>query len=146
MNLFEWLFERGNYHEVGDLKSTSEVEEAQPSRFRFWTTLIIGQTAFWYIIDWAKQEEFIPNKTIWFIVFGVYLFLALIMRPEPKYSNMGWLNGLIDNPFRITDDYNRTLFLLLIILYPGRIITESLIYLVQLIASFLSYLLEDVKF
>jgi hypothetical protein len=145
MSLFEWLFERGKYHEVGDIKSTSEIEETQPSRFRFWATFIIGQTAFWFIIDWAKQESFIENKTIWFIAFSVYLFLALIMRPEPKYSNMGWLNGLIDNPFRITDDYNRMLFLTMIILYPGRIITESFIYLIQLMASFILYLFKDVK-
>jgi hypothetical protein len=140
MDLFEWLFERGNYHKVGDLKMANEVDENQPSRFSFWTVLIIGQTAFWYIVYWVTHEDHIENKTIWFIGLGLYLFTALIMRPEPNYSNMGWLSGIIDNPFRITDDFNRMLFFLMVILYPGRIITQSFVYLTQFIASILSYL------
>ncbi len=126
-------------------KTVNNIEERQPSRFRFWVVLIIGQVAFWYVIGWAKDEDLIQNKLVWFITFGVYLILALIMRPKPDYSNMGWLKGLIDNPFRFKDDINRMSVLSLIILYPGRVMIDSFIYLLQLIASFFLYLFKDVK-
>ena len=56
------------------------------------------------------------------IIWITYFVLALFLRPKPNYDNMGWAGGLIDNPFRYSDDINRGLFFLNIYLYPGRIL------------------------
>ena len=52
----------------------------------------------------------------------LYVFLGTVVHPEPDYSNVGFLGGMIDHPFRYSDDLNRILIFLLIALWPGRVI------------------------
>ena len=42
-------------------------------------------------------------------------------------DNIGWLGGLMDHPFRYSDDINRGLLGLKLILMPGRLIAESVV-------------------
>jgi hypothetical protein len=42
-------------------------------------------------------------------------------------ENLGLLGGAFDHPFRYWDDLNRQLLLLLILLWPGRFIAESIV-------------------
>jgi hypothetical protein len=53
-------------------------------------------------------------------VIGVYLLLGYFVRPRPDYENMGWLGGILDNPFRYSDDINQMLWVLRLVLWPGR--------------------------
>lgn len=62
-----------------------------------------------------------------------YSFVAYFVHPEPDTSNMGWLGGLMDHPFRYSDDVNRFLLFLLIFLLPGRFLSESFVDLIRLI-------------
>lgn len=56
------------------------------------------------------------------ILFGlIYLVLALLVHPKPRHDNMGWVRGIIDNPFRWSDDVNRFLFFFEAILLPGKL-------------------------
>ncbi|MBL9133391.1 MAG: hypothetical protein JNG86_19425 [Verrucomicrobiaceae bacterium] len=69
-------------------------------------------------------------------VFAVLLFyscVAYFVHPEPDHSNMGWLGGLMDHPFRFSDDVNRFLLALSILLAPGRFWSESLVDLFRLV-------------
>ena len=61
-----------------------------------------------------------------------YCLLGFFLRPEPDTSNMGWLGGLIDNPFRYSDDINRFLLFLKIFLVPGCFFAESVADGIQL--------------
>ena len=56
----------------------------------------------------------------------VYLAIAAAYRPEPDTSDLGWLGGLVDNPFRFSDNINRFLLFLLIVLWPGRLVADAL--------------------
>jgi len=56
-----------------------------------------------------------------------YLVAGYALRPEPDMSNMGWLGGLVDNPFRWSDDWNRTLLFLAVALWPGRFVAEAFV-------------------
>jgi len=51
-----------------------------------------------------------------------YVVVGTLLRPEPDLSNVGLLGGLIDHPFRLSDDVNRFLIFLLVFLWPGRVI------------------------
>ena len=57
----------------------------------------------------------------------IYLLISYFAKPEPDYSNFGWLGGFFDHPFRISDDFNRFLFFLLLVLLPGRLISIGLV-------------------
>jgi len=60
-------------------------------------------------------------------VMGVYLLLAYFVRPQPDYDNLGWMGGIFDNPFRYSDDINRLLVFLMIVLWPGRFVSTSIV-------------------
>lgn len=62
----------------------------------------------------------------------LYLFIAYYVRPEPDTDNLGLFGGLIDHPFRWSDDWNRTLLFLKVVLWPGAFVAESLVGLLGL--------------
>jgi hypothetical protein len=68
----------------------------------------------------------------WASAFGIYLAIAALITPAPDSSNLGWAGGLIDNPFRISDDFNRMLGVLLVVLIPGKIIIFAVATVVRL--------------
>jgi len=57
----------------------------------------------------------------------IYLAIAYHVHPQPDMENIGWLGGLLDHPFRYSDDINRFLVFLVILLWPGRFIAESFV-------------------
>lgn len=56
-----------------------------------------------------------------------YCLIAYLVRPAPDMDNLGIFGLLIDNPLQISDDYNRLLLGLALLLWPGRFIAESLL-------------------
>ena len=59
----------------------------------------------------------------------VYVVAGTLLRPKPDYSNVGWFGGLVDHPFRLSDDYNRFLIFLLLFLWPARVIGSGFVML-----------------
>jgi hypothetical protein len=51
-----------------------------------------------------------------------YSFVGVMVRPQADLTNMGWMGGLVDNPFRYRDDLNRTLQFFDFVLWPGRVL------------------------
>ena len=64
-----------------------------------------------------------------------YVLIGTVLRPTPDYSNVGWLGGLMDNPFRISDDFNRFLVVLLVLLFPGRVMGSGLLLLLRYLSA-----------
>jgi len=67
------------------------------------------------------------------VVAGLYLGLGYSVHPEPDVSNLGWLGGLVNDPIHYTDNVNRQLLTLLVVLLPGRFLAESLVDMVGLV-------------
>lgn len=63
----------------------------------------------------------------------VYLLIAYFVHPEPEMDNLGWLGGLMDDPFHCSDDMSRFLLFLLIVLYPGRFVAGGLVGMLRLL-------------
>ena len=61
-----------------------------------------------------------------FLVVGAYCSAGYWYAPRPDLENVGWLGGLVDHPFRWSDDVNRGLLVLRVVLGPGRFVTVSL--------------------
>lgn len=57
----------------------------------------------------------------------IYLLIASTLRIKPDYDNLGWVPFLINNPFRISDNYNRFLVFLNILFMPGKYISKSVV-------------------
>jgi len=73
------------------------------------------------------------------ILLIIYLVIAYNVDPKPRMDKLGLLGGLVDHPFKYTDDINRTMLFFKIILFPGKIIGTSIIGVIK---GFLKYLIE----
>ena len=119
----EWALEEYNPGARGTLDTEVKGPSQRPGPLRFFLFLIsftiigAGIFAIFYFI------RFSTVCAIFLVMLWIgYFVLALFLRPKPNYENMGWAGGLIDNPFRYSDDINRSLFWANIYLYPGRIL------------------------
>ena len=73
------------------------------------------------------------DKIPFFIVISLYLFASFWISAKPNYENIGWLGGLINHPFRISDNFNRGLIFLQIILFPGKLLSQGIVVLWKLL-------------
>lgn len=123
--LIEWLGERINPGPVGQFVE----HENERTRTRL-SAILTGLLAFFFA---ALPLYFFyryghSGRGLWaelFFIFSIeilYLGIAYVLKPEPDASNLGWFGGMMDHPFRISDDYNRFLVLLSVLLFPGRLI------------------------
>ena len=57
----------------------------------------------------------------------IYTVISYFIRPKPDMNNLGYFGGLINRPFDHTDDWNRFLLNMKILLLPGVIISEAIV-------------------
>lgn len=124
MSLFEWLGESFKPGPVGDVDAghqplfTNEIKKGWAIFF-----MIIGLGVFGFFL-WLV---FNSGKVLWSLAFfAAYLLLSYFITPRPDSSNMGWFGGLINNPFRISDDANRLLVFFYLFLLPGKLVVFAL--------------------
>jgi len=134
VSLFEYLGDN-NSEDVGTVEKAEHKKEISltPSVI---TKGIIGITLLG-LIEWGiivSGYPFILN-----ILLLIYLVISYNVNPKPRMDKLGMLGGLIDHPFKYTDDINRTMFFLKIVLFPGRIIG---IPIVELFKGLWKYILD----
>jgi hypothetical protein len=126
MSLFEWFGERRNPGPVGGIDSG----HPDPGHFKPRVIMVRGAIAVMLVAGVlllifrgsSGVEEMVSIAAI----FAFYCGIAYSVTPRPNYDNIGWAGGLVDNPFRYSDDMNRMLVGLLVFLWPGRFITVGL--------------------
>lgn len=126
MGLIEWLGESFNPGPVGHVA----FEGPAVSRGTRGATLVRGLLALVLLatILVALRVAF-PSREAGFVilrVMGIYLLVSFFIRARPDRRNVGGLGGFIDHPFRYSDDINRLLVLLAVVMAPGRFVTGSL--------------------
>lgn len=133
MSLLEWLFESRDPGPVGDVQygqPEPDEDEEPPKRGWVWAMTIaglvlLGVCLYGVLHDWTNLSSF---QLVWrLILLTLYVFVGFYVTIRPDYSNMGWLGGAIDNPFRFSDDANRTLAVLQVLLLPGKLMAYGLI-------------------
>ena len=124
MGLFEFFGERRNPGPTGGLevRPPDRGGDALALRVAIAVTALGG----WLVLLWhwtSSTGGFVAGIG----VSAAYLIVAYFVRPTPDYSNVGLLGGLIDHPFRYSDDINRFLIFLHALLWPGRFISAAII-------------------
>jgi len=127
MGLFEILFERANPGKIGVVeKNSKRPEPVDPSVLII--QIIISLIFIWLVYHVTTRNYLSLGNVIKFVaIMSGYCILSYYIIPKPDTSNIGWLGGFIDNPFRYSDDLNRILFVFLIIMYPGRFVFTTLL-------------------
>jgi hypothetical protein len=137
MGMFEWWGEQWNPGRVGgvDLMEDRPVPQSAGLTFaRFGLTLatVFGAAVAAMLVP---QE---PSPVLVLQVAGAlvaYIVIATILRPKPDMKNMGFAGGLIDNPFRYSDDLNRGLMWLAILFWPGRFLGNGVVDMYRWLAA-----------
>lgn len=110
--------------------------------FKYWLatamTIIIPYLAvrltlpyLWDILEVATEADLdyaitVVNLNYWW-VFLVYVFIANLITPRWDPDDLGLFGSRhIDNPFSWTDDYNRAMRNLALLLFPGKIVWFTL--------------------
>lgn len=127
MSLWEWIFERRNPGPIGDMNvKKSEFADEDMPRWKQVVCFCIGVVS-WavtiYLLVLSLEKNVLVDVLIFLVV---YLIISWVLHPKPDQSNMGWAGGIIDNPFRWSDDMNRMLLFFLVILSPGKLMLFSI--------------------
>lgn len=124
MSFFEWLGESIYPGSVGNIDRDCEPLFQKPVK-RVWLLIIVllGLVLLGCMIGFIIYYE---NRIILTLGCFLYLFFCYFATPKPDYSNLGLFGGLIDHPFRISDDINRLLVFLSLVLLPGKLILFAL--------------------
>jgi hypothetical protein len=112
------------------LKKSHEIQR-NSLILRFFAALFIVLSYYFIIFKFVIPkygEETLIQATIGF---SIYLVIAYFVRPKPDYDNLGYFGGLINKPFDYTDDWNRFLLNLKILLLPGVIVSEIIVDLLR---------------
>jgi hypothetical protein len=133
MGLIEWLGESFNPGPVGRIYADKQPLIPQGTK-RIWIILSVGAgLGVLALLIWLAS--YAENKTIAFVALIIYLVASYLVTPKADLSNMGWFGGLLNNPFRISDNYNRLLFFASVILIPGKFV----VYAIQAIYRLAKY-------
>lgn len=116
MSLFEWLGEIRNPGPIGG------VDAETPEPVDLPADLLVLRGAIGLAVLGALVFAAFTAESRWLglCLLASYLLVAHLLRPRPDGRNLGWAWGLIDHPLRWSDDMNRLLFWLRVVLWPGR--------------------------
>lgn len=129
MSFYEWWGESVDPGKVGKVGLATE-HEACTCR-----PLVIARFLFVVIavpVAWCLIVPYVPLPTVQaaVLVAGItliYVAASYFIDPQPDTDNVGWAGGLIDHPWRYSDDLNRLLVMFRVLLGPGRFVAESIL-------------------
>lgn len=126
MSIFELLGEVARPGPVGSV----EVGSPEPGGWhprRILARAVVAAVALLALFAWLVRTASSPEDYLVGVgLLVAYLSVAHWCAPRPDLGNVGLLRGLIDHPFRLSDDANRVLGVLAVLLWPGRFVTVSL--------------------
>ncbi|TDE17359.1 hypothetical protein [Dyadobacter psychrotolerans] len=133
MGLLEWFFESRNPGPVGKvgINPPEPDDEGEPPRkWLIYVAIVVGLILAGTALSWVFEDSaYIGFKQNLYrlCLFFLYVLVGHFVSAKPDHTNIGWLGGLVDNPFRISDDFNRWVLFTQIILLPGKLIAYSLV-------------------
>lgn len=133
MSLVEWLFESTNPGPVGKVEVNQQDPDDSGKPPKKWLIyvatlagLLLAVTGLYWVLHNRPHDD-IGTVIVRLCCFAIYVVTGHFLTATPESTNIGWAGGLIDNPFRISDDYNRLLLLFQVLLFPGKLIAFGLI-------------------
>lgn len=135
---YEYAHEHASRDEVGSIEINDQyVTRRKPA----WLVLlkVLGlavMVAAAIGLAYPSLRQVLPALQSAAVIAGVILIysgLAFFIRPEPNIDNLGYCGGGMNDPTKISDDINRGLLDLHMVLGPGRFASETLLDLCVLL-------------
>jgi hypothetical protein len=114
---------------IGDLEAVGPERFDQPRwavlvEFTLAMAALVGEC---YLLGKYASPLDAPKLVLAASLTLVYLIIAFFIAPRPNFRNLGWLGGWVDNPFQYSDNLNRGLLWLKLVLLPGRLIAGAFV-------------------
>ena len=126
MSFFEWMGEGYNPGRVGTVDVGGEYRGQQPwplVGFRLLFSLAAIGGAWYLVFQYFPLTRQVIGITL--LSTMAYVALGWLVRPKADMSNVGMFGGLVDQPFRYSDDMNRSLLFFQAVLFPGKFIGDA---------------------
>jgi hypothetical protein len=129
---YEYAHEHASRDEVGTIEINDQyVTHRKPAWLVLLKVLGLGvMVAAAVGLAYPSLRQVLPPLQSAAVIAGVILIysgLAFFFRPEPNTDNLGYCGGGVNDPTKISDDLNRGLLDLHIVLGPGRFASETLL-------------------
>ena len=138
MSLFEWWGESHNPGSIGgvDVQDLSQARKPHAGLAIVKFGLAFAScVAVPLVVATQVPEADLLQVGGAFMGFVTYILLSTMFTPRPDMTNIGYAGGLLNDPFRYSDDLNRGLLMLLIFSAPGRFLGSGVVDMYHLIAS-----------
>jgi hypothetical protein len=131
MRLLDILEEQLEPGPVGDFETGPPPREPRPRR-QVVVRGIVGLAMLAVPLVLASLVAPFSIGTVTWVALGLELYLAVAyyVRPRPADFNTGW-RAVFEQPFRFTDDLNWMLWLMSVVLGPGRFASTAIVDLVR---------------
>ncbi|ADB38119.1 hypothetical protein [Spirosoma linguale] len=117
---------------VGKLQVDAPEPEDQrpPKKWMVWATILLGIGCWevgllWVVAQWPWLR--VSQGLLKVGSLSLYVWISYRLSARPDLSNLGWWGGLLDNPFRSSDNVNRWLLYLQLLLVPGKLMAYSFV-------------------
>lgn len=129
MSFYEYWCEQYDPQPIGSVELNTE-HVAQRSEwvvfFKLIAAMLMAAGLFWL------PFHFLPLTGWHSVVVAagialIYVGLAFFFIPEANTDNLGWMGGMVDDPFHYSDDWNRSLMFFNAVLGPGRFIAGTML-------------------
>jgi len=131
MGLIEFIGESMKPGKIGTVDTDKGKKEKRIGILIVKTILSIAIVAVLYYLIFGISF-YLKESLIFAVVITVYSIMGYYILPKPDYSNVGWFGGVFDNPFKISDDVNRMMIFVMLILMPGRLISTTAVSWIDL--------------
>lgn len=129
MSFYEYWCEQYDPKPVGSVDLNIE-HIAQKSLgvilFKVFASAILSAGLFWLPFHYLPLHGWQSIAVAGGIML-LYIGVAFFCIPKPDMSNIGYLGGMVDNPFRYSDDMNRGLMFFAALLMPGRFVASTVL-------------------
>ena len=106
------------------MRSSPDLSRWNPTAILLRGVLAVGLLSGTILLIVAANP--LPGVALGILILAAYCALSYSVDPQPDYDDVGLMGGLIDHPFRWSDNYNRMLIGLTVLLAPGRFLTRSI--------------------
>ena len=126
MGLIEIIGEMRNPGKTGTIDITKRKRDKHIGMLIVKTIVSLTILFGLYYLSFGMSFQ-IKGFLTYLLIMAAYSIMGYFVMPRPDYSNVGWLGGLFDNPFKISDDFNRMLIFVAVLLMPGRLISTTVV-------------------
>ncbi|RCS54720.1 hypothetical protein DTL42_06230 [Bremerella cremea] len=129
MSLYEYWCEQYDPQPVGSVDvNTEHIAQTNPTvvLFKLLAALLITAGMFmlsYYFLPLQGWQSVAVSSGIVLL----YIGLAFFFVPSPNVDNLGWMGGMLDDPFHYSDDWNRSLLFWRGTLGPGRFVAGTIL-------------------